>query len=55
MEQEQKVVEIFIKKWQNTDTFPCPNCEKKIELENSKYICEECNIRIVPKIKFNFK
>ena len=44
---------ISIKRWTNTDKFNCPKCNNKIGLnEDNKYICQQCNIRLKPIIKF---
>lgn len=52
-QEEKKEPTIFIisvKKWKNTDKYPCPKCGKSIGMPT--YICEDCNIKIKPVIKF---
>ena len=44
--EEPTVCVIAIKKWKNTDKYPCPKCGKKIGMPT--YICEDCNIKIKP-------
>jgi predicted RNA-binding Zn-ribbon protein involved in translation (DUF1610 family) len=44
--EEPTVCVITIKKWKNTDKYPCPKCGKKIGMPT--YICEDCNIKIKP-------
>lgn len=47
---EPKPFIISVKSWRNTDKYPCPECGKKIGMPT--YICEPCNIKIKPVMKF---
>jgi len=45
-----EIVEMFIKKWKNTDKFPCPKCGKKLGMPD--YKCDKCNVKLKLKMKF---
>lgn len=45
-----EVVKITVKRWKNTDKYPCPKCGTKLGMPS--YTCEKCNVKIKPVINF---
>ena len=45
-----EIVEMTVRKWRNTDKYPCPKCGKKLGMPH--YKCEKCNIKLNLKMKF---
>lgn len=44
------IVEMFVRKWRNTDKYPCPKCGAKLGMPD--YKCEKCNIKLKLKMQF---
>lgn len=45
-----EVVEMFVRKWRNTDKYPCPKCGTKLGMPD--YKCEKCNVKLKLKMQF---
>jgi len=45
-----EIVEMFVRKWKNTDKYPCPRCGAKLGMPN--YKCEKCNVELKLKMRF---
>lgn len=53
MNKELKIVNISIKSWKRGDKYECPDCKKKIDInKDNKYVCEECNVQVKPRMNF---
>lgn len=37
-------IEMFVRKWENTDKYPCPKCGEKLGIPD--YKCEKCNVKL---------
>ena len=48
--QEPEVIKITVKRWKNTDKYPCPKCGIKLGMPS--YTCEKCNVKIKPVMNF---
>ena len=45
-----EIIEMFVRKWRNTDKYPCPKCDSKLGMPD--YKCEKCNVKIKLKMQF---
>lgn len=45
-----EIIEMFVRKWRNTDKYPCPKCCKKLGMPD--YKCEKCNVKLKLKMQF---
>jgi DNA-directed RNA polymerase subunit RPC12/RpoP len=45
-----EIVEMFVRKWRNTDKYPCPKCGSKLGMPD--YKCEKCSVKIKLKMQF---
>ncbi len=50
IKEEPKIIIINVKKWENTDKYPCPICGN--ELGMPTYTCEKCNVKVKPVMNF---
>lgn len=48
--QEPEVIKITVRRWKNTDKYPCPKCGTKLGMPS--YTCEKCNVKIKPIMNF---
>lgn len=48
--QEPEVIKITVKRWKNTDKYPCPKCGTKLGMPS--YTCEKCKVKIKPVMNF---
>jgi hypothetical protein len=45
-----EIVEMFVRKWRNTDKYPYPKCGAKLGMPD--YKCEKCNVKLKLKMQF---